>query len=222
MKKVLKQNLNFGIVYLLFFVVFLTLIIVYDKGELHLMLTSFYTPFLDKFFRIVTEFGGSGPIVVGILFILYRFGASLYMLVTQLVNLLITSGLKLLFGVPRPTSYFTENFPDTVLHHVEGVTIRFANGFPSGHTSAAFAMMLCIALLSKNKTISAISCVVAILIGYSRIYLSQHFAEDVLFGSVIGIFSGLALYPFYENISRNYRWTNRSIISIFQNKKIAG
>lgn len=219
MKKTLNKTLNFGIVYLVFFIVALTLIIVYNKGELHLMLTSINSPFLDIFFRIVTELGGSGPVIVGVLFTLYRFGASFYILLTQLINLLITNGLKLYFGIPRPTVYFAENFPDTILHNVEGVTMRLSNGFPSGHTSGVFAMMLCIALIVKNRTLSAILCIVAILVGYSRIYLSQHFAEDVLFGSVIGIISALALYPLYQKLNRDYRWPNQSVITIFKHKK---
>ena len=98
--------------------------------------------------------------------------------------------------------------------------MRLSNGFPSGHTSAAFAMMLCIALIVKDKTLSAIFCIVAILIGYSRIYLSQHFAEDVLLGSVIGVISALALYPLYQKLNHDYRWPNQSIISIFKDKKM--
>lgn len=77
MKKILKQNLGFGIIYLTFVMVFLFLILKYDKGELHLMLTSYHSPFLDKFFRIVTDFGGSSPVIIGVLFVLYRYGASI-------------------------------------------------------------------------------------------------------------------------------------------------
>lgn len=193
----------------------------YDKGELHLMLTSFNSPFCDHFFKIVTEIGGSVPIIVGVLFILYEFGASLYILVTQLINLLITSSLKLYFGVPRPARFFFENFPEIALHEVEGITMRMANSFPSGHTSAAFAMMLCIALISKNKVFSVACCFIAILVGYSRIYLSQHFAEDVLFGSIIGVVSALALYPFYEKLTASRRWSTQSIVSVFTDRNNA-
>ena len=111
MKKALNRNLNFGIVYFIFFIVALTLIIVYNKGELHLMLTSINSPFLDNFFVVITELGGSGPVIVGLLFILYRFGASFYILLTQLINLLITNGLKLYFGIPRPTVFSQKIFP---------------------------------------------------------------------------------------------------------------
>lgn len=214
MRKSRQPLIFFIIPYIIFFIIFSTLIILYDKGELHLKLTAFHTPFLDLFFRFVTELGGSGPVIIGVLFVLYKLSASFYILATQLVNLLITTSLKLYFGIPRPTSFFADNYPDVVLYHVEGVTMRLANGFPSGHTSAAFAMMLCIALIVKNKAIAFLCCLAAILIGYSRIYLSQHFAEDVLFGSVIGVFSALALYPFYNKLIRNNTKLNESIIQV--------
>lgn len=219
MKKNKQTIISFAIPYIIFFIIFSVLIIVYDKGDLHLKLTAFHTPFLDLFFRFVTEFGGSGPVIVGVFFVLYKLGASLYILLTQLVNLLITSSLKLYFAVPRPSSFFADNFPDVVLYQVEGVTMRLANGFPSGHTSAAFAMMLCIALIIKNRTIAFLCCLVAILIGYSRIYLSQHFAEDVLLGSVIGVFSALAMYPFYEKINRKNQLFSRSLTNVLKKNK---
>lgn len=219
MKQSRQSIVFFAIPYIIFFIIFSALIIWYDKGDLHLMLTSFHSPFLDLFFRFITEFGGSGPVIIGVFFILYRLGASLYILLTQLINLLLTSSLKLLFGVPRPTSFFTENFPDIILHQVEGVTMRMANGFPSGHTSAAFAMMLCIALIVRNTTVAFLCCLIAILIGYSRIYLSQHFAEDVLLGSVVGVFSALAVYPFCNKTNRKYSVLTLPVTRVFKKHK---
>ena len=40
----------------------------------------------------------------------------------------------------------------------------------------------------------------ATLGGYSRIYLSQHFLEDVLAGSVIGVASILVLIPMINKL----------------------
>ncbi|MDD3787257.1 MAG: phosphatase PAP2 family protein [Petrimonas sp.] len=209
----------FGILYALFFIVMFTLILIYDKKNLHLLLNTYHSPFLDKFFRYTTWIGSFGPPVIGVLFILHRYGHAVYILITQVFNLLLTNSLKLLFGVPRPKTYFSENYPDITLDYVKGITIHAQNGFPSGHTSAAFALMMSIALISKNKWVSLASCLIAILVGYSRIYLSQHFAEDVLFGSAIGIFSAMLIYNYYSQMERRLKWTNQSLITTLRKDK---
>jgi hypothetical protein len=48
---------------------------------------------------------------------------------------------------------------------------------------------------------------IAILGGYSRIYLSQHFIEDVLAGSVIGIISVLILIPLVNKLKEYNKTT---------------
>lgn len=218
----MKQNyrciLYFGIAYLLFFSLSLILILSFNKVDLHLILTSVHTPALDTFFRYLTEAGGFVPFVVAVLFLLYSFSTSFYILTSLLVNAVFTRVLKRIFSMPRPKAYFSDFHPDIILHKVDGVTMHSGwNSFPSGHTSAIFALMVCVALLSnlKYKQIGAIYCLIAILVGYSRVYLSQHFAEDILAGSFLGTICGLVLYPVYAMASRPRGWVNRSIWELF-------
>jgi len=42
----------------------------------------------------------------------------------------------------------------------------------------------------------------AILVGYSRIYLAQHFMDDVLAGAVIGFLSAITCWIFFDKIFR--------------------
>jgi membrane-associated phospholipid phosphatase len=77
---------------------------------------------------------------------------------------------------------------------VEGVHLRTAmNSFPSGHTSAAFALFACMALISPRKW-APLWITAAWAVAYSRIYLSQHFLEDILLGSIIGVVSSCAVF----------------------------
>ncbi len=221
----MKRQINvfkyFGFVYLTFAISFLILIFFYRKGELHLMLTSTHNSFMDIFFRGLTEIGGSIPIIVGLLFLFYRIGVSLYVLSAQLLNVSLTTMLKLYFGVARPKTYFAEHFPHIVLHKIEGITLHSSNGFPSGHTSAAFALMFCIALIARKRIVSVFCCFFAILTGYSRIYLSQHFADDVLLGSFIGILSALIMYLLYKKMDMRFGWFQKSILSFFSKKNLS-
>lgn len=207
----------FLIPYAVFAVIWFLLIVIYEKGELHLMLNLYRSPFLDTFFTYFTQMGASIPFVIVVIYLFLRINKSFYLLITLLVNALLTKGLKWFFGMPRPKIFFEENFPDVTLQFVEGIKIHTANSFPSGHTSAVFATMTCIALLSHNRYISFFCLVLALVAAYSRIYLSQHFAEDIMLGSIVGMTTALAIYPLYLT-SKNIAWTNKSLISILKIK----
>ena len=65
--------------------------------------------------------------------------------------------------------------------------------FPSGHTAASFAAVTAL-YLADEKKLWKISCVVAVLIAFSRLYLYVHYPTDVLGGLAVGILSGMAGY----------------------------
>ena len=87
----------------------------------------------------------------------------------------------------------------TTLYFEAGQYLFFTNntsydrfvGFPSGHTAIAFALVTVVALLLKNKKWQLPLLAAAILMAYSRLYLSQNSISDVLIGAVIGAVSGL-------------------------------
>ncbi len=96
----------------------------------------------------------------------------------------ITTLLKYFFAMPRPAD-------PAIL--VSGFS------FPSGHTSAATLFFLLIAYTFKNhfrpgwKRLSFIGAnVLAIfMIGVSRVYLSVHYANDILAGILVGLIVAL-------------------------------
>ena len=87
----------------------------------------------------------------------------------------------------RPARFIGEDqlylIPDVGIHHF--------HSFPSGHTTAGFAFLAFIAFtyFSENKLMQVILALIAVLIGYSRMYLSQHFLEDVVVGACLGLIS---------------------------------
>ena len=64
--------------------------------------------------------------------------------------------------------------------------------FPSGHTCSAFAAAT--VLLRFNKKFGIPALVLAIIIGFSRLYNYVHFPTDVLAGAVLGIVCGLFMW----------------------------
>lgn len=105
----------------------------------------------------------------------------------------LTNGLPPLFiqaiktnvGAPRPLKYFNE--ADWI--HILPVWPRLMErSFPSGHTCAAFCLFSFLAILlpAKHRAWGTVLFMLAILVGYSRMYLAAHFFADVYAGSIIG------------------------------------
>ncbi|HYV99531.1 MAG TPA: phosphatase PAP2 family protein [Gemmatimonadaceae bacterium] len=71
--------------------------------------------------------------------------------------------------------------------------------FPSGHTSAAFAVATVLSLGTRNssplvhRTVSALAYTASTAVGLSRLYLNQHWSSDVIVGAAIGATAGLAI-----------------------------
>lgn len=199
MKKVITAHRAFFITYLLFILLSSVVLFHYNKTEIHLFFNSIYNDFGDFFFYYLTYVGDGitlAFITIVALFMSKRI--ALQIGVTGIVSGAIAQLLKkVVFGpTPRPSKYFAEL--DIPLRYVEGVELHSSFSFPSGHTTAAFALATSILLVLPKKNLGFCLIILAILTGYSRIYLSQHFLADVLLGSVIGTSTALVVH-FYLN-----------------------
>jgi len=52
----------------------------------------------------------------------------------------------------------------------------------------------------------------AVLVGYSRIYLSQHFLFDVYFGALFGVISAFIIIFMMQKF--NQEWLDKSLVKI--------
>ena len=213
----MKKYPAFFIPYFLFVVTLVGLILFNQKGDLHLWITSFNSPVADVFFHYYTFVGDWVPyvFVAGLLF--YRYRIALFILVSQLATGLVSIIIKQTWNEPRPVLYFKEHFPTIQLHQIAVEHLHYVHSFPSGHTITAFSFFLALSFFTKRPAIQFLYFLLALLVGYSRIYLSQHFAIDVLVGSLIGV-SVTVLCKYYLDKSP-VKWADGSLRDVFLRKK---
>lgn len=210
-----KSILYFTIPYFTVLSIVTFMIITNSKAELHLTMNEYHTPFLDIVFKNITHLGGATitiSIIIALLF--YRFSVALFVALSELLGFILTYYGKLMFAELRPFFFFQEYFPNISLPLVDGAYMYQNYSFPSGHTVTAFIMFLGLALVFNKKWISILSITLAILVAYSRIYLSQHFAIDTLIGSTIGVLCAWLFYPLYLELDN--KWRDKSILTIFK------
>ncbi|KAF0237160.1 MAG: membrane-associated phospholipid [Prolixibacteraceae bacterium] len=211
-KQILKENRPFLIPYLIFLVFAVFMMLTFSKTELHILSNKANSPFFDFFFNYATFLGDGAMIAIlfiVLLFVKYRFAFAF--LAGSLATAVIVNIIKkvLLHDVYRPAKYF-ELFETYQLHFVEGVKLYSLQSFPSGHTATAFNVFLTLAILSKNNRIKLLLFVGALLVGYSRVYLSQHFLIDITAGSVFGTLIILFFWIWFERFNKN--WLEYSIL----------
>lgn len=214
MRKLFAENRNFVLAYLLLLIVALTMKFFYTKETLFLTVNLNYNTYADQFFKILTHVGDGLmfiAIVLILLFVEYR--KSILAFAVYIISSQITQFLKRVIfeDVPRPKKYF-EGLQE--LHFVDGVQVHNMMSFPSGHTTSAFALATFLTLIAKNKNIGYVYLILAILIAYSRMYLAQHFYEDVMMGSLIGVLSTFITTYFLQRSNwYNNQMLNYSLLS---------
>lgn len=207
----LKQNRVFLVLSLGLMVGLSIALSVVPKGELHLLLCDRHTDARDIFYKYYTQVAEWVPYVVCCLLLFYRFGWAIFTTSCVLLSGAVTQVLKRIVDAPRPLTWFATNYPDVQLPLVDGVEMSRYFSFPSGHTTTFFAFFFALSIIvSQSKCRKTWQVLIQVLFfffaalgGYSRIYLSQHFAADILGGMGIGILITGLLYLLFA------RWSNK-------------
>jgi membrane-associated phospholipid phosphatase len=166
----------------------------YVQGKEILYVNEIHTPFSNIVFARITQLVEvSSLVILGLLLLCWRVKYLIVYLIDLLTVTIVVRTLKLAFFADRirPALFFG---PEHKLNFVQGVDILQYYSFPSGHTTAAFALCFLLAIYIKRTWASMVLLVVAMLVGISRIYLMEHFWIDVYFGSLLGILITLLVY----------------------------
>lgn len=159
------------------------------KDAFFLLLNKDLGETADNFFSFCTYMGnGFVWVILLVLFYVYRKDALPLFFAAVTFSTLITQGLKN-FYVPvqlRPIAAIADI---SSIHTVKGVEILTNYSFPSGHTATAFSIFLVGCLMIREKWILPVGLLYALLVGYSRIYLAEHFPLDVGGGMITAVIS---------------------------------
>ena len=169
-----------------------------DMEVLH-ALSALRNPILDGFFLLVTRLGEEFLFMAVALAVFWcgNKNRGYFLLVTGFVGTIANQALKLLCRVPRPW------VRDTGFEPIAAAK-KAATGysFPSGHTQVATGLYGGIARTSKRRLVSIGGWVLALLVGFSRLWLGVHTPSDVLFSLAFGVILVLLLVPLFRAAER--------------------
>jgi membrane-associated phospholipid phosphatase len=209
-----RESKLYFILYIIVFLIATAVLSNINHGEETIFFSNRHTEFWDNFFTFCNRLGepyAYGALVLILLF--YRFGYSVLIPMIGIVVGLVSEILKVSFRELRPYNFFNDAGRIAELNFVEGVKIfQDFTSFPSGHTMSAFAIYGFLAFLChKNKYLQVFFIILATLVGFSRMYLLQHFLNDVIAGSLVGTYIAMVFYFLHVKFRKNTGWMSRKI-----------
>lgn len=201
-----------------FFVCAGTILVVFSKASIHLSINQFHSSFSDSFFRTITILGDgitATIIVIVLLFIRFRF--ALMMAASNIACSLIVQSLKRFFFINavRPHEFFKGMHS---LYLVPGVEVYSFNSFPSGHSATIVTTCALLCCMVKRKSVRALLFILALLVAFSRVYLSQHFLGDIYAGSIIGFIAAYITAAIFNEEQSVGSRLDQSLTTIFNKR----
>jgi membrane-associated phospholipid phosphatase len=165
----------------------------HGKSTSYLILNQWLKPELNDIIPWTNWIGdGKFAIFIGIAFLIFRKSRELgiSLIASYLISGLLAQLLKRMILMPRPEAFFNKiAYSDIIMNQGN---INLFHSFPSGHTTTAFAMATVLSYYYRSTTLQIVFFLLAIIAGFSRIFLGQHFLTDVLAGIVLG--TGISLW----------------------------
>ena len=168
------------------------------KNELFLLLNGNLGKVADIVFTFFTILGdGAWWVAVLVLFLVYRRKYWALLVFSFVFSEICIETFKsfLLTQEPRPIKAIANH---SLIHTVPNVNLHTIASFPSGHTTQAFVFFLLASLMIDKRWVLGAGFVYAMGIGYSRIYLAQHFPRDVAGGMLFACLSVVLALLVYQ------------------------
>lgn len=185
-------------------------LLIYGKEHSFLVINKYNSPEFDYVFRYWTYFG-DGVIWVPLFayVLLFRRDYFVAVLASLIICTVLTQFLKRVV--------FPDEFRPIValadkVRVIPDYYTNRNNSFPSGHTSTAFTLALLLAFIVRRNFWVYFFPLVAFFVGYSRVYLAQHFVSDVFAGMLIGIISSYLSLLVYDQFRKRKLYNKQEAI----------
>ncbi|WP_448697300.1 phosphatase PAP2 family protein [Mucilaginibacter sp. AW1-3] len=184
---VINQIRTFFIPYLFILLPCLIIKLLFSKSQIYFTVNGWHFALGDQFFTWYTHMGdGLTCVAITLILLCFNYRWGFLMGTSYAITSILAQGIKFIFNAPRPIIYFKDEVSRMYL--VKGVEMLETHSFPSGHSISAFSMGVILTYITPKKSWGLLFLGVAFLVAYSRVYLSEHFFEDVTVGSAVGVF----------------------------------
>jgi undecaprenyl-diphosphatase len=173
-----------------------------DKDLFIILNTWFSTPWLDTFFKAITEARTwiLPAIIAAIVFVMKEKRKAVIILILAIITVSLTDLisvriLKPLFSRLRPCH------PDALIdgcNYLLGKKRSFS--FPSSHATNMYGQAMLFTLFYPKRLLYFMTF--ASLIGFSRIYTGVHYPGDILGGFIFGTVIAWIIYSLYFTLKR--------------------
>jgi membrane-associated phospholipid phosphatase len=203
LKHLLQKHRVFISLWLGFALIGISSSIVLGKAELHLAINhALVHPAISPFLVWSTHLGdGLFLAIAAAALCIWHVRSGLYLGLVGALSGITTQMLKrnIFDNHYRPSKYFEILEPQLQLNYIEGLDLHSLYSFPSGHATVAFSLAACFALISANKKWDIAFFSFGLFIAFTRVYISQHFVEDLVAGSFIALVYAFGLAPIFLN-----------------------
>lgn len=157
------------------------------------LLEKLRVPGLNELMLAVTKLGEETAFLVIALIIFWCVDKrrGYYVMAVGFFGTLTSQCMKILCRVPRPW-VLDENF--TILEQAREAAAGYS--FPSGHTQTAVGTFGAIAATEGRRWVRTVCVALAVLVGFSRMYIGVHTPQDVIVGALLSIVFIAVLHPF--------------------------
>lgn len=141
-------------------------------------------PGLNEFMLAITTLGEETAflVIAMIFFWCVDKKKGYYIMAVGFIGTMLNQFLKLFFRIPRPW-VLDENF--TILEQAREAAGGYS--FPSGHTQMAVGTFGSIAASCEKRWVKVLCVTLAVLVGFSRMYIGVHTPQDVLVSAAIAV-----------------------------------
>ncbi len=174
----------------------------FSQADIFLAINGVHHPLADRIFMVFTNLGdGLCMVAVGCFLLFVRFKFAIATFAGFLLTGLVAQLIKRSLAFPRPAKFFAGQ---ESIYCIPDYPVHMNHSFPSGHTTTAFSLaVVLIYVLRCQKRIERqwqyMAFLFALMVGYSRIYLAQHFFGDVCLGAFLGSVLTVLLIWYMEN-----------------------